>query len=113
MFIKAVQEVGLGVAMSGLVAIMFFYFLKQTMKRHTDDVQTFAKICEQKDVTLNNHIEHLTDATLTLKESFIVHDAKVESQTKQLDLVGDKIVEAIDNQSELMKEIARVNGGKQ
>ena len=111
-FIQAAEKVGLGIAMSGLMAVMFFYFLRKTIDRHDKDISVFADITKNKDITLNNHIDHLREATLLLKDAFLVHDAKVEFQSKQLDAVGDKIVAAIDSQSDLMKEIARDNGEK-
>ena len=86
---------------------MFFYYIKQTLRRHNDDVVLLTERIRDKDVTINNHIDHLTEACSSMKECLIKLDGKIDANSTCINTMGDKIVAAIRDQSELMKEIAR------
>ena len=98
LFVKAVQEVGLGVAMSGVLVVMFFYFMRKTLKRHDDDVKVFTDTIRAKDATLNNHLAHLTDVNLRI-------DTKVDQIAASFDKTTDRIILAMEKRDEIFLQI--------
>jgi flagellar biosynthesis/type III secretory pathway M-ring protein FliF/YscJ len=118
---------GLGIALSILMFAVFFFLIRKVMANfdtarvqsidqadkervaHAEDSKqerdTFLRLLDQKDLTINNHINHLTTATLELRDSQIkLNDVFLRCQdicNKSNKEQCDKIVDAIKNQTDL------------
>jgi len=108
-FVTLAEKVGLGIVMSGFVGIILFYVIRQIMAAQKADREVYVETVKAKDTTLNNHIAHLTVSNGEIKETIIELIGKNDAQKEAIETMGDKIVAAIHDQNELMKEIARNN----
>lgn len=118
---------GLGIALSILMFVVFFFLIRKVMSNfdtartlaneqadkeratHAADAkeerELFIKLLDQKDLTINNHLDHLTAALTELKDSQIKMNELVtrcqEVYSRDYKENSEKIVEAIRNQTDL------------
>jgi hypothetical protein len=103
--IKLAGEYGLGVALSCGIFTVMFWLLRRAMKAFEETLALFREQLSVKDTLLGNHINHLTAESNAQKTEIAKQGIRIESLGRQMDKVGDRIVEAIENQSELMKAL--------
>lgn len=86
---------GLGIALALALAMIFFFLLKRVLERHDKDIERYATMIDKKDTQLDNHLDHLTGAIVSLAGDFKVHDQKTVDGC-------EKIVQAIESQTDII-----------
>lgn len=99
---KLVGDYGLPIT-SGIIIIgAFVWILKKTFQNHEQDRKTWIETLQTKEVQLSNHLEHL-------ERAFLEHDSNLTLHNQSFENGVEKIVDAINNQTNLLE---RKNGGR-
>lgn len=98
--LSGVERIGIAAAMALALLWIGYKIMSGVMKTRETERKELMEMIKTKDITLNNHIDHLEKATNE-------NNAKIEASIKALDSFGDRIVDAIHAQTELLKEIIR------
>ncbi len=108
-FAKLAQDYGLGIVMSGFVATVLFFLLRNMIKSHSKNMENMVSLINKRDDTLDNHIDHLTAAVeqngehikLSVDKLVSSQEASaVESRTQVASLVTEQ-----RHQTEMVREI--------
>lgn len=91
---------GLGIALSIAIIIVFFFLLKRVLEQHDKERERYAAMIDKKDAQLDNHMDHLTGAIITLSGDLKTHDQRTVDGCQ-------RIVEAIQNQTQILKDDER------
>jgi|SRR5688572_7690006 len=103
--IKLAGEYGLGVVLAIGIFTIMFWLLRRVMRHFEDSLKVFKEQLVIKDTQINNHINHLTEESKNQHTEIAKQGIRIDNFGRQLDKVGDRIVEAIENQTELMKAL--------
>jgi len=97
------SEASISTAIICLFIIGFTFLLKHILNEHKADRRRWLDIIREQNKIIGNHIDHLTKSNNKVVTYLKKHDTKTEFLSKQ-------IVNAINNQTEIMKAWRSNNG---
>jgi hypothetical protein len=111
---KLVGDYGLPLACGVVILLAFIYLMrnmaqsqKEDRAMHAEDRKLWRSTLQDKEIQLSNHLDHLTQAVIKLEGSVESHDKRTSDGTQ-------RVVDAITNQTEILKglNIKRDKGGE-
>lgn len=90
------SEYGAIAATATIFIGLCWFLLKHILSDHKDDRKKWLEIVKKQNCIIGNHIDHLTKSTNNMAYNLKRHDDKSAMLSKQ-------IVDAINNQTEMMK----------
>ena len=96
---------GLGIVLSIIIIIMFKKFLNKFMDSVTQERIIYKEFINKQGVTIDNHLDHLTDSVTVLSQKINDMNKTLGEQNMNTTIGFDRVVDAIVSQTELIKNL--------
>lgn len=79
---QAVERYGLGVILAGFVAAVLFFLIRNMIKSHGKNMENMMSLIQTRDVTLDNHLDHVDQSLERLAQAVAL---STEAQKSSID----------------------------